>query len=62
VTRIEVYTFEDANGNEVSSYTTQNPGEARDYAQTGGYRVRSHIYEWTDSELVAEWDFTRSAS
>lgn len=55
---IEVYAFVDANGNEVGSYTTQNPTEAKEHAQRYGYRVIAHKFEFADSEPVDGWDFT----
>ena len=52
---IEVYTFEDKDGHETSSWSTQNPREAREYGQHNGYRVIANIFTFEDSELV--WDF-----
>lgn len=54
---ISVYTFEDADGNE-QEYSTQNSIEAKEYASKYNLRVVDNEYEWSDSSLVAEWDFT----
>lgn len=57
---IEVYSFEDANGTEFGSFTTTSPDEAKRYAASNRLRVRANTYEYTDSEIVNEWDYTIS--
>jgi hypothetical protein len=52
---ITVYRFEDANGAE-QMWTTQNPQEAKDYAEKYGYRCFAVEFEYADEEVV--WDFT----
>jgi len=51
---IEVYTFEDKEGNE-SDYSTQDYQEAEEYAKEYGYMIIANIYEWQDSELVKDY-------
>lgn len=55
---IEVFTFEDADGNEAGSFSTQSATEAKEHARRNGYRVRANTFEWADSELVDAWDWT----
>lgn len=57
---ITVYTFEDANGNEVGSYSTQSSADASDHARQHGYNVKANEYEFADSYLVDEWCFAES--
>lgn len=56
---ITVYTFEDADGNEVGTFQTQIAVEAKDYAQKYGYNVRANEYEYSDGYLVDEWQFAK---
>lgn len=58
--RVEVYTFEDAAGNEFGSYTTQDIREAREYARKYRLRIIARIFEYADSELVE--DYTKGSS
>jgi GH35 family endo-1,4-beta-xylanase len=58
VAELHLYSFEDADGNEFGTYTTESAVNAQDYARQNHLRVRAHTYEWTDSELVEGWDFT----
>lgn len=58
---IEVYAFENADGTEFGSYTTQDRREAQSYAQQHGLRVIAHTFEWSGSEPVSEWDYTDGA-
>jgi hypothetical protein len=53
---ITLYTFEDSDGNEFGSFTTQNYGEAKDYAGKGKLRVIANEFTFEDSSLIA--DFT----
>jgi hypothetical protein len=52
---VEVYAFENAEGEE-QTFTTTDAREAQDTARENGWRVIAHTYEWADSEVV--WDFT----
>jgi len=52
---IEVYTFEDADGDAFGSWTTQDISEARHYAIRHRLRIIANVYEWTDSELVEDY-------
>lgn len=56
---ITVYTFEDADGNEVGS---QSSADAQDHARQYGYNVKANEYEFADSYLVDEWCFAESGS
>jgi magnesium-transporting ATPase (P-type) len=53
---IEVYTFEDADGNPATDWHTQDYSEAHDHAAAHGYRLIANTYRWADSELIE--DFT----
>ena len=54
--QVEVYVFEDAAGCE-SGWTTQDPVEAREYAEKYRLKCIARIFEYSDSELVE--DFTK---
>jgi hypothetical protein len=56
VSQIEVYSFEDKDGNEFGTYRTQDPNRARDYARDNKLRVIANIYRFDES--VACDDFT----
>jgi magnesium-transporting ATPase (P-type) len=56
---IEIYTFEDADGNPATDWHTQDYSEAHDHAAAHGYRLIANTYQWADSELIE--DFTGSA-
>jgi hypothetical protein len=56
--KIEVYVFEDADGNPFGSYATTNVKDAKEYALDAGLRVVARVYEFSHSEPVPEWDFT----
>lgn len=53
---IEVYAFEDKDGESASDWTTQDVREAREFAAQHRYKLIARQYEYTDSELVE--DFT----
>lgn len=53
---IEVYTFEDADGNPDGEWTTQSAREAQEHARKYGLRVVARIFEYADSEVA--WDYT----
>ena len=53
---MEVYTFENAAGQEAGSYSTTDPRKAKEYGEQHGLKVLAQQYTWEDSELV--WDFT----
>lgn len=57
---ITLYTFEDADGNEVGSYSTQSGPDAKDYARQYGYNVKANEYEFADSYLVGGWCFANA--
>lgn len=52
---ISVYSFEDADGNEIGTFTTMNYTEACDYAKAACARVRDNEYEYADSTIVADY-------
>jgi hypothetical protein len=52
---IEVYTFENAEGQEEGSYQTQNINDARQYAQKYKLRLIANTFVWDDSELVEDY-------
>lgn len=49
---IEVYAFEDREGNSITDWTTQNINEAREFAIHNHCRLIARIFEYADSELV----------
>ncbi len=51
---IEVYVFEDAEGN-IQDWSTTNPREAREHAQKYGFKWLARQYEYTDTELVCDY-------
>lgn len=51
---IEVYTFENADGDEWGFFTTQELEEARSYARENKLRLIANTFEWTDSELLED--------
>ena len=55
---IDVYTFEDADGNEPFGFSTQDFAEARRFAAENRLRVICNQYEFADSYEVD--DFTGS--
>lgn len=52
---IEVYAFEDAEGNSVTDWTTTDPIEAKEFAQENACRWIARIFEYSDSELVESY-------
>lgn len=56
---IIVYTFEDAQGRETGSFSTQSASAAKEHAQEYGYNVKANEYEFSDSYPVEEWQFAR---
>jgi hypothetical protein len=52
---IEVYCFEDADGNAVDYFTTQDIEGARRYAIQNGYAIIARTFEFSDSELVEDY-------
>jgi hypothetical protein len=52
--KVEVYAFEDRDGY-VYEFTTCNVDEARGYAQIRGLKWLARTYEYTDTELVADY-------
>jgi len=53
-----LYTFEDAQGYEWGSYSTSTWADANEYAMTYRLRVIENTFEWSDSELVADYTDT----
>lgn len=53
---IEVFTFENKEGQTAGSYSTTDPQEAKAHGQKHGLKVIANQYSYDDSELV--WDFT----
>ena len=52
---IEVYTFEDANGDPFNeTWSTQDIEEARRYAKEHQLKIIARIYEYADSEVVED--------
>lgn len=52
---IEVYAFEDREGNSVTEWTTQDIDEARAYAREHRCRLIARQFEYADSELVEDY-------
>jgi len=50
---VEIYTFEDKDGN-TQGWTTENPVDAREHAQKHGLRWIANKFELCDSELVED--------
>ena len=53
---MEVFTFENKEGQTAGSYSTTDPQKAKDHGQKYGLKVLAQQYTWEDSELV--WDLT----
>lgn len=53
--RLEVYVFEDADGNEFGTFTTQNIEEAKQYARGNKLRIIARVFEYADSEMVEDY-------
>jgi hypothetical protein len=47
VATITEFTFEDADGNEPDTFTTQDYAEAVEHARRGHLRVIANEYEWS---------------
>lgn len=52
---IVLYTFEKKNGEEFSSYSTQNAIAAKAHAQKHGLRWIANTFTFEDSELVEDY-------
>jgi hypothetical protein len=52
---LELYTFEDADGNSFGTFTTTDPSDARRYASEHGLRMVANTFIWSDSELAADY-------
>lgn len=57
---VTVYTFENAAG-PFGSYTTMNLDEATEYGRNNALKVIANEYEFTDSELVADFTADRKS-
>jgi len=55
---VEIYTFEDADGNSFTDWETQDMGEARAFAQEHQLRLIANTYEWSDSEMIEDYTET----
>jgi hypothetical protein len=55
---LELYSFEDADGNESGTFTTREIEEAKQYAQDNGLRVIANVYEWSEAVPVSGCDYT----
>jgi hypothetical protein len=51
---LEMYTFEDGDGHTVE-FTTQNFQEAKEYAITHSLKLIANTYEFSDSEVLADY-------
>jgi hypothetical protein len=51
---IEVYAFEDRDGNESGSFTTTDIDAAKKHAREHGLRLMARIYKYADSEMVED--------
>lgn len=51
---IEVYAFADSDGNPVE-FTTRDYREAESYARQNGLALIARQYEYTDSEMIADY-------
>ncbi len=52
---ISVYGFEDADGNEFGSFTTQNYEEAKRYASANSLRIVARHFEFSDTEYLDDY-------
>lgn len=55
---ISVYSFEDRDGNEYGTFTTQDYQEAKAYAAENKLRVMENVYEWSEAIPVEGDDYT----
>lgn len=56
---VTVYSFEDENG-EPDDYTTQDYHEAYERAVCYGLKIIANTYEWSDSEVVDDFTWTKN--
>lgn len=54
MSQIEVYAFENADGESATDWTTQDIDEAKTYAREHKFKLIARIYEYADSELVED--------
>jgi hypothetical protein len=52
---VTVYTFEDGDGDEYGSFTTQDYAEAKAYAQDNRLCVIANEFEWADSHPLDDY-------
>ena len=57
---IDVYCFEDADGNEFGSFNTQNYAEAQQFARENKFRIICRHFEFSDSEPMDDYTHTSS--
>ena len=55
MSEIEIYAFEDEDGETVTEWTTTDINEAREYAHTHQCALVARTYEYTDTELVEDY-------
>jgi len=53
---VTLYTFEDRDGDEGSTFSTFSATEAKDHGERYALRVIANEYEYSDREVA--WDFT----
>lgn len=51
---LTLYTLEDADGNEVGTFSTQDPYEASVYAREYRLKMIANEYEFSDSDVVED--------
>lgn len=59
---LTLYTFEDADGREYGTFTTQDYAEAKGYAAEQKLRLIANEYEWSEAVPVTGDDYTESAA
>ena len=52
---VTLYSFEDAEGNEPTCWTTFKADEAHEHAREHGYKLIANNFEYTDCETVADY-------
>jgi len=53
--KIEVYSFNRADGTSATNWTTQDIKEARVYASEHGYVLLAQVYVWDHTDLVKDY-------
>lgn len=55
MSNVEIYSFEDEDGNEFGGFTTTDIDEAKKYARDNSLVIIANIFEYADSEIVADY-------